>query len=399
MGCCVAKSSARVIPHCKEPLHQVVQPPVDVASSSSGDKRGSPRVGGKNEPALRGAAADPCGRPTWEQFTSFETYIFDCDGVIWGIDKADTATSVTTINYLIGLGKRVMFITNNSNKRRAEFLKQLESKGIVFTNRTMEEKLGMMISASYTTAKYLQGQGLKHPFVIASATGLLEELRLAGVTQYFATVDDKGVTDPTFTNPSSLPYLEIANIVQAHPEVDSIVMGWDDALTARKLATAVNFIRFHEDAHKDTEGFKPLPIVSCSGDASGALGTANVENKPFKVRAVGNGAMAESLSRCFDPPREWVDMGKPSDSLLALLAGPAYGVDVSKALMVGDTLQTDIVFGNRGKMSTLLVFTGVTTKLELEEAQTLDDPRRLPTYAVSKLGFFVDQGKIPLATA
>jgi len=292
-----------------------------------------------------------------------------------------------------------MFITNNSNKRRADFVKQLESKGIVFTNRTMEEKLGMMISASYTTAKYLQGQGLKHPFVIASATGLLEELRLAGVTQYFATVDDKGVTDPTFTNPSSLPYLEIANIVQAHPEVDSIVMGWDDALTARKLATAVNFIRFHEDAHKDTEGFKPLPIVSRSGDASGVLGTATFGSQSFKVRAVGNGAMAESLSRCFDPPREWVDMGKPSDSLLALLAGPAYGVDVSKALMVGDTLQTDIVFGNRGKMSTLLVFTGVTTKLELEEAQTLGDPRRLPTYAVSKLGFFVDQGKIPLATA
>jgi len=343
--------------------------------------------------------AQTISAPTWEQFTSFETYIFDCDGVIWGIDEADTATSVRTINYLIGLGKRVMFITNNSNKRRADFVKQLESKGIVFTNRTMEEKLGMMISASYTTAKYLQGQGLKHPFVIASATGLLEELRLAGVTQYFATVDDKGVTDPTFTNPSSLPYLEIANIVQAHPEVDSIVMGWDDALTARKLATAVNFIRFHEDAHKDTEGFKPLPIVSCSGDASGVLGTATFGSQSFKVRAVGNGAMAESLSRCFDPPREWVDMGKPSDSLLALLAGPAYGVDVSKALMVGDTLQTDIVFGNRGKMSTLLVFTGVTTKLELEEAQTLGDPRRLPTYAVSKLGFFVDQGKIPLATA
>lgn len=67
--------------------------------------------------------AQTISAPTWEQFTSFETYIFDCDGVIWGIDEADTATSVRTINYLIGLGKRVMFITNNSNKRRADFVK------------------------------------------------------------------------------------------------------------------------------------------------------------------------------------------------------------------------------------------------------------------------------------
>jgi len=332
--------------------------------------------------------AQTISAPTWEQFTSFETYIFDCDGVIWGIDEADTATSVRTINYLIGLGKRVMFITNNSNKRRADFLRQLESHGIEFTGRSEEEKLGMMISASYTTANYLQGQGLRHPFVITSDTGLLDELRLANVTQYFATVDDQGVTHPDFRSESQL--LDIADIIQAHPEVDSIVMGWDAGLTARKLATAVNFIRFHEDAHKGEKDFQPLPIVSCSGDASGALGTANVENKPFKVRAVGNGAMADSLARCFDPPRHWVDMGKPSDSLLALLASPAYGVDLSKALMVGDTLQTDIVFGNKGGMSTLLVFTGVTTEHELEEARTLNDPQRLPTYAISKLGLWIE---------
>merc|ERR1719356_1459455 len=142
-----------------------------------------------------------------------------------------------------------------------------------------------MISASYTTAKFLHSQGLRSPFVVTSDTGLLEELRLAGVTQYFATVDDQGTTHPHFrTECMRAVEPDIADIIQAHSDVDSIVMGWDVGLTARKLATAVNFIRFHEDEHAGTEGFKPLPIVSCSGDASGVLKTANFEGKSFKVR-------------------------------------------------------------------------------------------------------------------
>ena len=50
----------------------------------------------------------------------------------------------------------------------------------------------------------------------------------------------------------------------------------------------------------------------------------------------GNGAMADFVARCFDPPREWLDMGKPSDALIEMLAAPAaYGVDLGNALMVG----------------------------------------------------------------
>lgn len=61
----------------------------------------------------------------FEEFTSFETYIFDCDGVIWGICEEDTKTSVATVNYLLRLNKRVMFVTNNSNKTRAQFVQQI----------------------------------------------------------------------------------------------------------------------------------------------------------------------------------------------------------------------------------------------------------------------------------
>lgn len=142
-------------------------------------------------------------------------------------------------------------------------------------------------------------------------------------------------------------------------DVDSIVVGWDTGLTARKAVMAINYIKWHEERHKHEPGYTPLPLIACSGDAGGVLGTTSHQGQKMKVRAIGNGAMTELIARSFDPPVAWLDMGKPSDALLSLLES-AYKVDMSRALMVGDTLQTDIVFGNRGLMHTLLVLSGMT---------------------------------------
>jgi len=311
---------------------------------------------------------------------------------IWGINDEDTKLSVKTINFLLEQGKRVLFVTNNSNKRRVDFLKELEQRGIVFAGRSDAEKLGMMVSAAFTTARYLAQQKLTHPFVITSDLGLLDELREIGITEYFATVGADGNPDPRFVGMAmngDTP--SIAEIINGHPHVDSIVVGWDMCITAKKVATAVNYMRWHDDLNKDTLGYTPLPLVTCASDASGVFGTAEHKGKVVKVRAIGNGAMADFVGRCFDPPREAVDMGKPSEALLELLKHPdAYGVDLSKSLMVGDTLQTDIVFGNKGGMDTLLVFTGVTTEAELEADLQMHDPLRVPTFVLPKLGHFVE---------
>merc|ERR1711881_395365 len=105
------------------------------------------------------------------------------------------------------------------------------------------------------------------------------------------------------------------------------------------------------------------------------------EGHRLKQRAIGNGAMADIIARSFDPPREWLDMGKPSDALILMIRSPqVYNVNTQKALMVGDTLQTDIVFGNRAGMDTLLVFTGVTQENELDAGIMSGDVLRCPTY-------------------
>jgi ribonucleotide monophosphatase NagD (HAD superfamily) len=50
--------------------------------------------------------------------------------------------------------------------------------------------------------------------------------------------------------------------------------------------------------------------------------------------------------------------------------------------MVGDRLSTDILFGSRGNLKTLLVFTGVTTKEELESPENTI----FPNFSLDALG-------------
>eukprot|EP00931_Biecheleriopsis_adriatica_P004791 TRINITY_DN106409_c0_g1_i1.p1 TRINITY_DN106409_c0_g1~~TRINITY_DN106409_c0_g1_i1.p1 ORF type:complete len:409 (+),score=75.55 TRINITY_DN106409_c0_g1_i1:60-1286(+) len=338
--------------------------------------------------------------PTVDEFCDFETYIFDCDGVIWGIDESDTKTAVATINILLGMGKRVMFVTNNSNKRRADFVAELERKGIDFGVRDAAERLRMVISASFTTANYLKQNRLKHPFVIASDTGILEELKLVGISEkdYFATITDDGQVRSEFESPllyGAEP--EIHEIIEAHPQVDCIVVGWDLGITARKVGTAINYIRWHEDMHCNDPGYCQMPIIASSGDAGGVLGKVQHRGQSVKLRAIGNGAMADIIARSFDPPLEWLDMGKPSDALIELLRSPeGYNVNPHTALMIGDTLQTDIVFGNRAGMKTLLVMTGVTTMVELQGTlASWANVRRRPTFVLPKLGSLLHALKAP----
>ena len=53
--------------------------------------------------------------------------------------------------------------------------------------------------------------------------------------------------------------------------------------------------------------------------------------------------------------------------------------------MVGDRLDTDILFGNTGGFSsTLLVLTGVTSRADVKNLST--DDKRMPTHIVETLG-------------
>ncbi|MBA0707575.1 hypothetical protein Golax_019609 [Gossypium laxum] len=109
-----------------------------------------------------------------ELIASVETFIFDCDGVIWKGDKLIDGVP-ETLDMLRSKGKRLVFVTNNSTKSRKQYGKKFETLGL---NVNEEE----IFASSFAAAAYLKSINFpkdKKVYVIGE-DGILKELELAG---------------------------------------------------------------------------------------------------------------------------------------------------------------------------------------------------------------------------
>uniref|UniRef100_A0A7S4PUG9 Phosphoglycolate phosphatase n=1 Tax=Alexandrium monilatum TaxID=311494 RepID=A0A7S4PUG9_9DINO len=336
-------------------------------------------------------------RQDWQQFSktqfdSLRTYVFDCDGVLWNITDADKVKSpddlqkdvLAKVNGLLqNKSKRILFLTNNSHETRWGYVQKLSKLGIDFGDlgdesiRTQAE--GCIITAGFTTAKYLKQHGIKRPFVLVSTPGLLRELEALNIRDYIATIECNGdEVRPKEAYTKQLDKASVDSLMNEHADTDAVVVGWDFNLNALKIGVAVNCLKWSmEDEEKN--GRKAIPLITCSADSSGVLGTTSGSSR--KIRAVGNGAMGQAIASCFDPPLEQVFCGKPSPALLQLLqdaeSDGGYGVDLATAVMIGDTIETDIAFANAGGMRSLFVLSGVNS---LEDMEQESEPHRKSTW-------------------
>ncbi|CAK9168000.1 unnamed protein product [Ilex paraguariensis] len=120
------------------------------------------------------ASAQPLKNPD-ELIDSVETFIFDCDGVIWKGDKLIDGVP-ETLDMLRSKGKRLVFVTNNSTKSRKQYGKKFETLGL---NVSEEE----IFASSFAAAAYLKSINFpkdKKVYVIGE-DGILKELELAGI--------------------------------------------------------------------------------------------------------------------------------------------------------------------------------------------------------------------------
>ncbi|KJE90751.1 hypothetical protein CAOG_02009 [Capsaspora owczarzaki ATCC 30864] len=271
---------------------------------------------------------------------SIDTFILDCDGVIWQADKLIPGVK-ETLQALKQAGKRVVFLTNNSSKSRAMYVAK-------FTSLGLDVSVNDIFGSSFAAADYLRQIKFDKKAYVLGAQGLLDELTSVGV-QYVG-----GYKEDTVNPWTSIDQ----GYVEDNPEIGAVVVGFDPAINYFKLARAYTYIQqpgclFIATNHDSTFPAKGGRLLPGTGTIVSALEVAH-----------GSNALV---------------MGKPSHFMLDCVK-TAIGYDPARTVMVGDRLDTDIQFGLNGNLHTLLVLTGVTS---LETLQSTSNAIRPEFYTPS----------------
>ncbi|XP_058216233.1 phosphoglycolate phosphatase 1A, chloroplastic-like [Rhododendron vialii] len=267
---------------------------------------------------------------------SVETFIFDCDGVIWKGDKLIEGVP-DTLDMLRSKGKRLVFVTNNSTKSRKQYGKKFETLGL---NVSEDE----IFASSFAAAAYLKSINFptdKKVYVIGE-DGILKELELAGF-QYLGGLDDGGKKIE----------LKPGFLMEHDHNVGAVVVGFDRYFNYYKVQYGTLCIRENPGCL----------FIATNRDAVTHLTDAQ--------EWAGGGSMVGALIG--STQREPLVVGKPSTFMMDYLANK-FGIQKSQICMVGDRLDTDILFGQNGGCKTLLVLSGVTSLSMLQNPNNSIQP-------------------------
>ncbi|KAF8665033.1 hypothetical protein AX16_000645 [Volvariella volvacea WC 439] len=254
----------------------------------------------------------------------YDTWMFDCDGVLWQGDRLIEGV-VEVLDLLRRRNKNVVFVTNNATKSRKSYRSKFVQLGI---EAHVDEIYGSAYSAAVYLSSIIQLPKSKKIYVIGMG-GLEEELHNEGYTTL-------GGTDPAdcTLEPFSLSGFTL------DPDVGAVVCGLDTQVTYTKYSKAFQYLTRIPGCH-----FIATNEDSTYPAADGLLPGAGAVSAPLRT-AVGKAPICT---------------GKPQHVMLDSIKAKI-NYDPARTIMIGDRLNTDILFGQSGGLATLLVLTGITTE-------------------------------------
>ena len=155
----------------------------------------------------------------WSRIASdVDCIVMDCDGVVW---QGDTLLPGVreSIALLRESGKRLVFVTNNSNKSRREYVHKFEKLGI-----SVEKE--EVFSAAFAAAAYLKTQGMKKKAYVVGGRGVVDELNEMQIE-----------VDPGVFNAVKCTETDWEELI-VDEDVGAVIVGQDVAFTYAKLAYA-----------------------------------------------------------------------------------------------------------------------------------------------------------------
>jgi 4-nitrophenyl phosphatase len=249
--------------------------------------------------------------------------LVDLDGVVYR-----GAVPVPGVAALLAaraaLGDDVVYVTNNSTHYRADYVARLAAMGAPVA----EDRV---VSSPRATALYLRDLATPPRRVLAlGGPGLLREL------------GDCGFEVVPAGDAAALARTGGLGGWEAAGRPDAVVVGLDMDLTYDRLAVTVDAIR-HGARFVATNRDPVYPLERGLVPGAGAI-----------VAAVGAASGVTPVS-----------IGKP-EPLLLEQAARAVGADPRDAVMIGDSLQSDLPAARAVGARCILMLTGVTTRAQVE---------------------------------
>ncbi len=239
-----------------------------------------------------------------EDVLSCEGFILDVDGVVCR-SKNPIPGGVEGVKRLMEMGKKVVFVSNNSTRSRRMLIERFESFGI----EVDEENI---IVATYATASYLRREFGKLKVFTTGEKGLIDELVGMGheVVDYdeaeCLVVASNRKLDYELMTRALRCCLRVDRYVATNP--DRIFPGWDG----------------------------PIP------------GTGMIIGALYWM----TGRMPDAV------------VGKPSEIIMREALNKL-GCNAEEAVVVGDQIEVDVVAGKKVGCKTVLVLSGVTNEENL----------------------------------
>lgn len=234
----------------------------------------------------------------------FKGFVLDLDGVVYRGKEliSDSKARIASLRKK----SKVLFLTNNSTRTRADYVKKLGGFGII-----VDEK--EIITSAYAAALYVKENYKKPNVFIIGEDGLKSELEWQGI--------DVGWRD--------------SNIV---------LVGLDREFNYQKISRALRLIQNGAD-----------------------FIATNTDNTLITESGIlpGGGSIVRAVETACG--KEPIIIGKPSQ-IIGKIVLDKLKLKPEDVLLLGDRLETDIAMGNKLGMKTALVLTGVSKREDIEKS-------------------------------
>ena len=284
-------------------------------------------------------------RKNSEEFLEkYDTILLDCDGVLWGIDHVTPLPGIMdTMKRLRDMGKRVLFVTNNSMHGRNMYVDKFAKYGF-------DAEYSEVFCVAYASALYLKNvANITKSVYVSGSKGMESELEQAGITFFGIGPDQDQITGDV----EQLLQMELRDDIQA------VLVGFDIHFNYNKIYKAASYLTNPDCLYVATNSLETGALIA-----------------PNRRQPV-TGTMVAAVTAA--SKREPIVIGKPHCLMFECIQTMYSDIEKSRTVMIGDSLRADIQFAINNGIDSALVLTGFC------DLQMVADTGILPTYYMQSL--------------